>query len=134
MEQNAVISTKRKMFSAGQSSALAISVDVAVLTVLGTVVAMASTAGGPFSQISNFVSTNFLPAIGSVGVMGGIGYGAIHAFRHKYGEAIVGLGVATAGGFVVGNSSWFSSQAGVSAATIGSHLPVLHSVLHALGV
>lgn len=115
-------------------ASLGIAADVVVLTALGTVAAVASTAGGPFSQISNFISTNFLPAIGSIGVMGGIGYGAIHAFKHDYGRAVVGLGVATGGGFVVGNSSWFSSQAGVSAATIGGHLSIIHTLLHAVGV
>ena len=115
-------------------SFLPIVVDVTILSALGTVAALAATAGGPFSQISNFISANFLPAIGSIGVMGGIGYGAIHAFKHDYGRAVVGLGVATGGGFVVGNSSWFSSQAGVSAATIGGHLPVIHALLHAVGV
>ncbi len=110
-----------------------LSIDVAVLTGLGTVAAYASTAGGPFSDISNFVSTNFLPAIGTIGVMGGIGYGAIHAFRHDYGRGVLGAAVATGGGFMVAQSSWFASQAGVSAATIGGHVSAFSAVLHFFG-
>lgn len=107
--------------------------DVAILSALGTAFALASTAGGPFGDIENFVTTNFLPAIGAIGVAGGIGYGSIHMFKHDYGRGILGFGTSVAGGFAVAQSSWFSSKAGVSAATIGGHLSAVSSFIHLLG-
>ncbi|QER46008.1 hypothetical protein [Acidithiobacillus caldus] len=107
--------------------------EVAGLTLIGAGVALAS-SGGPFSAIFNFIDQNFLPALGAIGVIGGVGYGAIHAFKHDYGKAVVGLGVATGGGFVVKQSNWFSGQAGVSAATIGHHLTTVEPIVRALGL
>ncbi|MHB8201953.1 hypothetical protein [Acidithiobacillus sp.] len=103
------------------------------LSLLGTVAAFAA-SGGPFSAISNFINTNLLPAVASIGVAGGIGYGGIHAFKHDYGKAIVGLGTAAGGGFLISNSSWVVSQTGVSSATIGAHAPLLVTALHVFGL
>ncbi len=44
-------------------------------------------SGGPFAKISTFIQSNFMPFIGSVGIAGGIGYGAVHAFKHDYGAS-----------------------------------------------
>lgn len=111
--------------------------EVGLMLAVGTGMALAS-SGGPFGTISTFVENNFLPAIGTIGVVGGIGYGAIHAFKHDYGRAVVGLGTATGGGIVAAQSSWFSQQAGVSAATIGQHVAAhaatLASMLHSFGL
>lgn len=101
------------------------------LTAAGTVVALAST-GGPFSAMNTFVSTNLLPGVASIGILGGLGYAAIHAFKHDYGKATLGMGVAAGGGFIVSNSAWVVSQTGVSSATIGAHLPLMATALHAL--
>ncbi len=107
--------------------------DVVILSAIGTTIALAST-GGPFSDIEKFVTSNFLPAIGAIGVVGGIGYGGIHLFRHDYGRGIVGFGSAVAGGFAVEQSSWFAQKAGVSAATIGAHhLALVLPLVHLLG-
>lgn len=91
------------------------------LSLAGVGVAMAAT-GGPFGAISNFVQTNFMPFIGSVGIAGGIGYAGIHAFKHDYGKAGVGVGTAAGGGFLINQYGWFGQQAGISAATLGGHL------------
>lgn len=112
--------------------------DIAVglgLTALGIGVSMAGTAG-PFGAISTFVNTNFLPGVGTIGVAGGIGYAAVHAFKHDYGKATVGLGVAAGGGFFIANSSWVVTQTKMaSAATIGgAHIPLIESALHAFGM
>ncbi|OCX72300.1 hypothetical protein A6M27_02730 [Acidithiobacillus thiooxidans] len=107
---------------------------IAVAGVAVAGVAVASTAGGPFSTMSTFINTYFLPGVGAIGVAGGIGYAAIHGFKHDYGKAVVGAGVATGGGIVINNSSWFASKAGVSAATIGAHLPLAVLTLHAIGL
>jgi len=104
------------------------------LLAVGTVAAMASSAGGPFSAMNTFMNTTLLPGIGGLGVAGGIGYAAVHAFKHDYGKSAVGAGVAVAGGLVMKNSSWFQSQAQVSAATIGHHLPLIATALHAVGL
>jgi hypothetical protein len=103
------------------------------LSLLGTVAAFAA-SGGPFSAISNFVNMNLLPAVGSVGVAGGIGYGAIHAFKHDYGKAILGVGTAAGGGFLISQSSWVVSQTGISSAVIGAHVPLMAAALHAIGL
>lgn len=91
-------------------------------------------SGGPFGAISNFIQTNFMPAIGSIGVAGGIGYGAIHAFKHDYGKAAVGIGTAAGGGFVISQYGWFGQQAGISAATLGQHAPLISTIAHGLGL
>ncbi len=103
------------------------------LTLLGTAVALAS-SGGPFGSISNFIQTNFMPAIGSIGVAGGIGYGAIHAFKHDYGKSAVGIGTAAAGGFIIAQYGWFGQQAGISAATLGRHADLIATLAHGLGL
>jgi hypothetical protein len=103
------------------------------LTLLGTAAAFAA-SGGPFAAISNFLNTNMMPGVASIGIVGGIGYAAIHAFKHDYGKATVGLGVAAGGGFIIKNSSWVVSQTGVSSATIGAHLPLMVTALHAIGL
>ena len=103
------------------------------LSLAGTVAALAA-SGGPFSAISNFLNTNMMPGVASIGVVGGIGYAAIHAFKHDYGKATVGMGVAAGGGFIIHNSAWVVSQTGVSSATIGAHLPLLTTALHAFGL
>ncbi|MEY2340948.1 hypothetical protein AB4090_02425 [Acidithiobacillus sp. IBUN Pt1247-S3] len=103
------------------------------LTLLGTTVAMAA-SGGPFGSISNFIQTNFMPAIGSIGVAGGIGYGAIHAFKHDYGKAAVGIGTAAGGGFIISQYGWFGQQAGISAAVIGQHAGLIATLAHGLGL
>lgn len=102
------------------------------LTLLGTTAALAS-SGGPFSNISTFINTNFFPAIGSIGIGGGIAYGAIHAFKHDYGKSIVGIGTAAAGGFVISQYGWFGQQAGISAAVLGQHAGLLTTLAHGLG-
>lgn len=110
--------------------------QAAALTLVGAVfpaVALASTAGGPFSTMNTFINTYFLPSVGAIGVAAGIGYAAIHGFKHDYGKAAVGAGVATGGGILIKNSSWFASKAGVSAATLGAHLPIVVLALHAMG-
>jgi hypothetical protein len=98
-------------------------------------VALAAT-GGPFGDISNFIRHNFMPAIGSIGIAGGIGYGAVHAFKHDYGKAAVGIGTAAAGGFVIHQYGWFGQQAGIhiQAATLGGHITVAAALGHALGL
>lgn len=116
----------------GKKVLLRAALAVAGISIAG--VALASTAGGPFATMNTFVNTYFLPGVGAIGVAGGIGYAAIHGFKHDYGKAVVGAGVATGGGIVIKNSSWFASKAGVSAATIGAHLPVAALVLHAIGM
>lgn len=103
------------------------------LMVAGTAVAMAST-GGPFGAIESFINTNFLPGVGSIGVAGGIGYAAIHGFKHDYGKMTVGLGTAAGGGFLISNSSWVVSKTGMSSATLGAHVPLIHMALHAFGL
>ena len=103
------------------------------LSLLGTVAAFAA-AGGPFSAMSNFLNTNLMPGVASIGIVGGLGYAAIHAFKHDYGKATMGLGVAAGGGFIVSNSQWVVGQTGVSSATIGQHLPLLVTALHAFGL
>ena len=103
------------------------------LSLLGTAVALAA-SGGPFSAISDFVNKNFMPGVGSIGIAGGIGYAAIHAFKHDYGKATVGLGVAAGGGFLISNSNWVVSQTGITSATIGAHLPLITTALHAIGL
>jgi len=105
------------------------------LSLVGTVAALAA-SGGPFSAISNFVNTNLLPGVAGVGIVGGLGYAAIHAFKHDYGKAVMGVGVAAGGGFIANssNSQWVVSQTGVSSATIGAHLPLITTALHALGL
>ncbi|AEK57827.1 hypothetical protein A5904_05690 [Acidithiobacillus caldus] len=95
--------------------------------------ALAAT-GGPFASIGNFIQQNFMPAIGSIGIAGGIGYGAIHAFKHDYGKAIVGIGTAAGGGFVIHQYGWFGQQAGIQAATLGGHITVASALGHALGL
>lgn len=107
------------------------------LTLLGTVAALAS-SGGPFGTIQTFLNNDLLPGVAGVGVLGGLGYASIHAFKHDYGKAVVGMGVAAGGGIIVKNSSWLETKAQVSAATIGHHLPLaitaLHATLHAIGL
>lgn len=103
------------------------------LSLAGIGVAMAAT-GGPFGDISNFISSNFMPFVGSVGIAGGIGYGAIHAFKHDYGKAGVGIATAAGGGFLIHQYGWFSTQAGITAATLGAHVSVLATALHGLGL
>ena len=103
------------------------------LMLAGTAVALAA-SGGPFGAISNFINTNFMPGVGSIGIAGGIGYAAIHGFKHDYGKAIVGLGTAAGGGFLISNSAWVVSQTGVSSATIGAHVPLITTALHAIGL
>lgn len=96
-------------------------------------VAFAST-GGPFSAMTNFLKTNMMPGVAAIGILGGLGYAGVHAFKHDYGKATVGLGVAAGGGFIISNSAWVVSQTGVSSATIGAHLPLLATALHAFGL
>jgi hypothetical protein len=96
-------------------------------------VAMAA-SGGPFGDISNFIQSNFMPFIGSVGVAGGIGYAAVHAFKHDYGKAGMGIGTAAGGGFLISQYGWFGQQAGISAATMGQHISTLAMVAHGLGL
>ncbi|AIA55720.1 hypothetical protein [Acidithiobacillus caldus] len=96
-------------------------------------VALAAT-GGPFGAIGNFIQQNFMPAIGSIGIAGGIGYGAIHAFKHDYGKAIMGIGTAAGGGFLISQYGWFGQQAGIQAATLGGHITVAAALGHALGL
>lgn len=103
------------------------------LSALGTTSALASTAG-PFGSINTFVNSVFLPGIGVVAVAGGVGYSAIHFVKHDYGKGVVGAASAGVGGFLIAQSSWFSQQAGISAATIGQHAPLLASVLHGFGL
>ncbi|WP_226827514.1 hypothetical protein [Igneacidithiobacillus copahuensis] len=103
------------------------------LTLLGTAAALAA-SGGPFGSISNFIQTNFMPFIGSVGIAGGIGYGAIHAFKHDYGKAAVGIGTAAGGGFIISQYGWFGQQAGISAAVIGQHAGLFTTLAHGLGL
>ena len=103
------------------------------MTLLGTATAMAA-AGGPFGAISNFIQQNFMPFIGSVGVAGGVGYGAIHAFKHDYGKAAVGIGTAAGGGFVISQYGWFGQQAGIQAAVLGQHAGLLATMAHGLGL
>ncbi|WP_226834014.1 hypothetical protein [Acidithiobacillus ferrooxidans] len=103
------------------------------MTLLGTATAMAA-AGGPFGAISNFIQQNFMPFIGSVGVAGGVGYGAIHAFKHDYGKAAVGIGTAAGGGFVISQYGWFGQQAGIQAAVLGQHAGLLATLAHGLGL
>jgi len=91
-------------------------------------------SGGPFGDISNFVQQNFMPFIGSVGVAGGIGYGAVHAFKHDYGKAAVGIGTAAGGGFLIAQYGWFGQQAGIQAATLGGHITAAVALGHALGL
>ena len=109
-------------------SAIALGVSLA-----GTVAAFAA-SGGPFSAIQNFLSTNMMPGVASIGILGGLGYAAIHAFKHDYGKATMGMGVAAGGGFIVSNSQWVVSQTGVSSANIGAHLPLIATALHAVGL
>ncbi|MGC9217726.1 MAG: hypothetical protein ACP5FM_13765, partial [Acidithiobacillus sp.] len=71
--------------------------------------------------ISTFIQTNFMPAVGSIGIAGGVGYAGVHAFKHDYGKAAVGVGTAAGGGFLISQYGWFGQQAGISAATLGQH-------------
>lgn len=103
------------------------------LTLAGTAAALAAT-GGPFGDISNFVQQNFMPFIGSVGVAGGVGYGAVHAFKHDYGKAAVGIGTAAGGGFLIAQYGWFGQQAGITAAVLGQHAGLLATLAHGLGL
>lgn len=103
------------------------------LTLVGTVAAFAS-SGGPFPAMETFLNNTMLPGVASIGVLGGLGYAGIHAFKHDYGKATVGLGVAAGGGIIIKNSSWVVQQTGVSAATIGHHLPLAITALHAIGL
>ncbi|OCX68129.1 MULTISPECIES: hypothetical protein [Acidithiobacillus] len=105
---------------------------LALFGVLGLETAMAS-SGGPFGKISNFIQSNFMPFIGSVGIAGGIGYGAVHAFKHDYGKSAVGIGTAAGGGFMISQYGWFGQQAGISAATLGGHVALMAPFLHLLG-
>ncbi|MBU2834726.1 hypothetical protein HF673_02745 [Acidithiobacillus thiooxidans] len=126
-----------KSIKSWKKAPLRAALQAAALTVVGAAfpaIALASTAGGPFSTMNTFVDTYFLPGIGAIGVAGGIGYAGIHGFKHDYGKAIVGAGVATGGGVMINNSSWFATKAGVSAATIGAHLPIAVLALHAIGL
>lgn len=107
--------------------------EVIGLSVIGTVAAMAA-SGGPFSAMTNFLKTNMMPGVATIGILGGLGYAGIHAFKHDYGKATVGLGVAAGGGFIISNSAWVVSQTGVSSATIGAHLPLMVTALHAFGM
>ncbi|MHB8249610.1 MAG: hypothetical protein ACYDCX_12105 [Acidithiobacillus sp.] len=109
------------------------SATVLGLSLVGTVAAFAA-SGGPFSAISNFLNTNMMPGVASIGIVGGLGYAAIHAFKHDYGKATMGMGVAAGGGFIVRNSQWVVGQTGVSSATIGQHLPLMVTALHAFGL
>lgn len=103
------------------------------LTLAGTAAALAAT-GGPFGDISNFIQQNFMPFIGSVGVAGGVGYGAVHAFKHDYGKAAVGIGTAAGGGFLIAQYGWFGQQAGIQAAVLGQHAGLLATLAHGLGL
>ncbi|MHB1707114.1 MAG: hypothetical protein ACYCSH_13900 [Acidithiobacillus sp.] len=103
------------------------------LTLVGTATALAA-SGGPFGNISNFVQQNFMPFIGSVGMAGGVGYGAIHAFKHDYGKAAVGIGTAAGGGFLIAQYGWFGQQAGISAAVLGQHAGLIATLAHGLGL
>lgn len=103
------------------------------LSALGIGVALASSTG-PFSAMSTFLTNDMMPGVASVGILGGIGYAAIHAFKHDYGKATVGMGVAAGGGVVVKNSSWFVTQTNISAATIGHHAHLITAALHAIGL
>lgn len=97
---------------------------VAVGLMVAAEAAMAA-SGGPFGKISTFIQSNFMPFIGSVGIAGGIGYAGVHAFKHDYGKAGVGIGTAAGGGFLVSQYGWFGQQAGISAATLGAHAPLI---------
>ena len=112
-------------------SALPVLVGVGMAMVAD--VAMAA-SGGPFGDISSFIQNNFMPFIGSVGVAGGIGYGAVHAFKHDYGKAAMGVGTAAGGGFLISQDAWFGQQAGVTAATMGAHVSTLALIAHGLGL
>jgi len=103
------------------------------LTLVGITAALAS-SGGPFGAISNFIQTNFMPFIGAVGVAGGVGYGAVHAFKHDYGKAAVGIGTAAGGGFLISQYGWFGQQAGISAAVLGQHAGLIATLAHGLGL
>jgi hypothetical protein len=103
------------------------------LTLAGTAAALAAN-GGPFGDISNFIQQNFMPFIGSVGVAGGVGYGAVHAFKHDYGKAAVGIGTAAGGGFLIAQYGWFGQQAGITAAVLGQHAGLLATLAHGLGL
>ncbi len=107
-------------------------VAVTGLAVAG--IAVASTAGGPFSTIDTFATGTLLPGVGAIGVLGGVGYGGLHFFKHDYGKGTMGAATAVAGGVVLANSSWFAGKAGVSAATLGAHLPLALLALHAIGL
>lgn len=115
------------------SVALVRASEVGLMTIAGTALAFAA-SGGPFGAISNFLQSNFIPAIGSIGIAGGIGYGAIHAFKHDYGKAVVGIGTAAGGGFIISQYGWFGSQAGIQAATIGQHVASFSPLLRAIGL
>lgn len=103
------------------------------LSLVGVAAAFAST-GGPFGAMDSFVKTNMLPGVATIGILGGLGYAGIHAFKHDYGKATMGLGVSAGGGFIVSQSAWVVSQTGVSSATIGAHLPLIATALHAIGL
>ena len=91
-------------------------------------------SGGPFGDISNFVQQNFMPFIGTVGIAGGVGYAGVHAFKHDYGKAGMGIGTAAGGGFLISQYGWFGQQAGIQAATLGGHITVAAALGHALGL
>jgi hypothetical protein len=113
-------------------SALPVVAGVGVALVAG--VAMAS-SGGPFADFfNNFLTGELAPSIGAIGVAGGVIYGGIHAFKHDYGKAGLGLATAAGGGFVIHQFGWFGQQAGVSAATLGGHVAMLSAFAHALGL
>jgi len=112
-------------------SALPVLVGVGAAMVSG--VAMAS-SGGPFGYFSNFIHGELVPGIGSIGVAGGVVYAAIHGFKHDYGKMGMGIGTAAAGGFIIHHYGWFGQQAGVSAATLGAHAPLVAMIAHGLGL
>lgn len=120
-----------KSLRSGFRKVLPYAVGVAAMAVAG--VALAS-SGGPFGAISQFIQSNFMPFIGSVGVAGGIGYAGVHAFKHDYGKAGMGVGTAAGGGFLISQYGWFGQQAGISAATLGGHVATLAVFRHALGL
>lgn len=99
------------------------------LSLAGVGVALAAT-GGPFNDITNFISSNFMPFVGTVGIAGGVGYAGIHAFKHDYGKSGVGLATAAGGGFLIHQYGWFANQAGITAATLGAHVPLAVAALH----
>jgi hypothetical protein len=107
--------------------------QIALIFGVGTVAALAAT-GGPFSAITNFATTTVLPGVGGIAVLGGVGYAGIHAAKHEYGKGVVGLTSAGAGGFMIAKASWLVSQTGITTATIGHHLSLVVTAMHAIGL